>query len=53
MYHLEKEDLYLSGTGEIFINSFHKDEILDEEDIEIKPFNQSYNLTPILYCAIL
>jgi len=33
MYHLEKEDLYLTGTSEVFINSFHKDEILNRAEL--------------------
>jgi seryl-tRNA synthetase len=33
LYHLEKDDLYLTGTSEVALAGFHADERLDEADL--------------------
>ncbi|MDD0851915.1 serine--tRNA ligase [Halobacteriovorax sp. GB3] len=35
VYHLPEDDLYLSGTAEVQLNSFHGGEILSESDLPI------------------
>lgn len=35
VYHLEEDDLYLSGTAEVQVNSFHSGQILKEEQLPI------------------
>ena len=35
VYHLKEDDLYLSGTAEVQLNSFHNGEILQEKDLPI------------------
>ncbi|EQC49200.1 serine--tRNA ligase [Bacteriovorax sp. BSW11_IV] len=35
VYYLPEDDMYLSGTAEVQINSFHTDEILSEADLPI------------------
>lgn len=35
VYHLPEDDLYLSGTAEVQLNSLHKDEIIKEADLPI------------------
>jgi len=34
-YYIPEHDMYLSGTAEVQLNSFHMDEILDEKDLPI------------------
>ncbi|EQC45525.1 serine--tRNA ligase [Bacteriovorax sp. Seq25_V] len=34
-YYVPEHDIYLSGTAEVQLNSFHMDEILDEKDLPI------------------
>jgi len=36
IYHIEKDDLYLIGTSEQTLVSYHKDEILEEKDLPKK-----------------
>ncbi len=36
VYHLQDDDLYLSGTSEVQLNSLHAGEILNEDDLPIK-----------------
>ncbi len=36
VYYLEKDDKYLVGTSEVPIASFHRDEILNEEDLPLR-----------------
>ena len=35
VYHLEKDDIYLSGTAEVVLTSLHSDEILEENQLPI------------------
>ncbi|MDR1476594.1 MAG: serine--tRNA ligase [Rickettsiales bacterium] len=35
VYHLEKDDIYLSGTAEVALTSLHSDEILEENQLPI------------------
>lgn len=35
VYHLPEENLYLTGTSEVIINSLHADEILHEKDLPL------------------
>ena len=36
MYYIEKDDLYCISTAEVPVTSFHKDEVLKEEDLPLK-----------------
>ena len=35
-YHMEKDDLYLIGTSEVSVVSYHRDEILDAKDFPLR-----------------
>lgn len=36
VYHLEKDDLYISGTAEVPVTAYHSDEVLTEKDLPKK-----------------
>lgn len=35
IYYMERDDIYLTGTAEVILNSLHSDEILNENDLPI------------------